>query len=380
MSMARRRPSSTASSTPRGATQSPARSVPGRDQVEGLLGQPVAAVDEHGAGDGRGCSPVHTSSSRACPSADAAEQGPQLAAHAGPLQPGVGVGQVTGERQQGAGDLVRGDQGHLAPGAGQPLGHADADRTADRVVDHHRSVREEPGARRPAGPAASTTGHDPSTGTASGAGRDPVASTTSTPSARAASRSAGRGLDPGLDRRPPGPRHSAISHSASTGQALAARARPRRPATPRRPGRTAPPPAPGGPAPASTRAHSSPATPAPTTSTSRADRRRSPRPGARRSRARCGARPRSSRWGCGCPGRGRPGCRGCRAGPGPAGPARTRPTRRGSAIWARVISTRSATPSSRAALGHRRVDHAALQDDGGPPGRRLAHLAGTARG
>ena len=77
---------------------------------------------------------------------DAAQQGPQLSADSGPLQPGVGVGQVPGQRQQGPGDRVRGDQGHITPGAGQPLGHPDPDRTTHRVMDDHRPVGQRAGA------------------------------------------------------------------------------------------------------------------------------------------------------------------------------------------------------------------------------------------
>ena len=93
---ATRRASSTASSTVRGATQSPARGVPGR---AGTGSRPAA-----GARSARRtrqstvrCSPVHRSSSSTWSPADRPQQAAQLAGHARPLQPRVGLGQVAGE-------------------------------------------------------------------------------------------------------------------------------------------------------------------------------------------------------------------------------------------------------------------------------------------
>ena len=47
----------------------------------------------------------------------------------------LGWSEVAGDREQRAGDLVRRHQRDGAPGAGEPFGHADADRSADRVVN-----------------------------------------------------------------------------------------------------------------------------------------------------------------------------------------------------------------------------------------------------
>ena len=150
-------------------------------QVEVLVGQPVAAVDHQGSGHraGRPCPRVLevdlSSSSRR-------SSGPELAPDTGLLQAGVGIGQVTGQGQQRAGDLVGGHQGDIAARRGQPLGHAHADRAAHRVVDDDRAVGQ--GSAPPASAdRASTTGTEPSPGTVDGAGRPPVASTTVCPPA-----------------------------------------------------------------------------------------------------------------------------------------------------------------------------------------------------
>lgn len=70
-----------------------------------------------------------------------AQQGAQLAAHAGLLQAGVGVGEVALVTQ----DQIAGTQlslsGDLASLGGQPGGKADRDRASDRVPEHDRAVR-----------------------------------------------------------------------------------------------------------------------------------------------------------------------------------------------------------------------------------------------
>ncbi len=85
-------------------------SVPGTLEVEGLVGQPVAAVDDDGGRHRRGWRP--STGPRGGPDLRrGGAAGPGAPADAGPLQAGVGVGQVTGQRQQRAGDLVGRHQG-----------------------------------------------------------------------------------------------------------------------------------------------------------------------------------------------------------------------------------------------------------------------------
>ena len=190
---AARRPSRTASWSESGARRSrrPAtvRGSP-RAQVELVVGRGGARSRRGRRRAGRNGSPVHTSSTghaarrrRAVIRDRSRRTTPArcrrtLASARSPVRDssvpatGSGLTRVT--------DRSRGGR--------QPLGHADADRAADRVVDDDRAVRQPAGSRPGAGPgrrrpARSRRGV---ADTGPGKGRDPVARTTSHPSARAA--------------------------------------------------------------------------------------------------------------------------------------------------------------------------------------------------
>ena len=101
----------------------------------------MPAVDDR---DGRHLAPLagpHVLQHRPA-ATDLADEDAQLAAHAGLLQAGVGRCEVSGERQQRAGDLVGGGQRHPAAGCREPLRNPDRDRAADGVVHQHVAVRQ----------------------------------------------------------------------------------------------------------------------------------------------------------------------------------------------------------------------------------------------
>ena len=127
-------------------------------QVQLVVGEAVAAVDEDAGGQLEGLAGPHILAGH-LPTADRGDTGSRAAVHPGALQADVGIGQVAAAGQQRPGDRIRAHQGDRAIGGGrQPLGHSDADRSADRVVDHNRSVRQ-PARSRPGNRArASTTG------------------------------------------------------------------------------------------------------------------------------------------------------------------------------------------------------------------------------
>ncbi len=158
---AARRPSRMASWTVRGATQSPTRQQRrvAERPVQVVVGQAVAAVDQQRRPAGEKVSPgPHVDAVDRTP-ADRGDPGAQLAGHPGPLEPHVGVGQVAGAGQQGAGHGIRAHQGDRpAGGARQPFGHADPDRAADGVVDDHRAVRQQAGSLAGAGSGRRSTG------------------------------------------------------------------------------------------------------------------------------------------------------------------------------------------------------------------------------
>ena len=136
----------------------------GRGRPRGAGGRSRPGRRSHG----QRCSPVQTSSRWARPSGDRAEQRPQLAADAGPLQAGVGVGQVAGERQQGPGHLVLGDERHLV-GRRRPATRPPPPRPGRRP-GRGRPPARRGGRRRPPARSvrASTTTVWPSTGTGVG--------------------------------------------------------------------------------------------------------------------------------------------------------------------------------------------------------------------
>ena len=321
-----------------------------------------------------GCAPVQGSSRCGLPVGQPAEQGPQLAPHPGPLQPGVGVGQVAGQRQQRAGDLVGGDQGHLAarrrpatrprrrrrgrpPGRGprpdrragrrrRRPGAAAASTTAPAVRRHRRRGRARPRWRapRPRRPGGRVEVVRRSTGW-------PVSTVDPEPGALGLQPVGqhGQPLAAGADgrrRSAPPSRSVALDHPhpvAPEGQhpgALeAGHAGPDHQGVDRRVGAPC----------RRTRGRRPP---------SRGRERGSPTQltsGLRLSRTR-------QAWLQRMQGRTR----------SAAAPARTLATRPGSAIWARVISTRSAVPSASGRLRPWRVDHAPLEHHGGtrrpPPG------------
>ena len=140
MASAARRPSRTASCKVRGATQSPARGIPGSPscRVEGVVGQAVAAVDQDGGRQAELLSGPHVHASHLTV-AGGGDAGPEPAGHPGPLQADVGVGQVAGAGQKRSRHRIGADEGDLAVGhGGQPFGDAHADGVADGVVDHDR--------------------------------------------------------------------------------------------------------------------------------------------------------------------------------------------------------------------------------------------------
>src|SRR6266702_8613315 len=101
-------------------------------QVQSLLRQPVPAVHHERA--------VHRALLAGPPvleqymvTGDRPQQAAQLAGHARTLQPRVSIGQVAGERQLSAGDLVLGDDRRGPAVRGEQLGDADPGRPADRV-------------------------------------------------------------------------------------------------------------------------------------------------------------------------------------------------------------------------------------------------------
>src|ERR1700733_1625135 len=101
----------------------------GPQLVKLLLGQPVPAVDHHGAVDAPLLAGPDVFQQRRA-TARRAQPRAALARDAGSLQADIGVGQVARQRQQRPDDRVRGDNGDRPAGGGQPLGDRHADRSA----------------------------------------------------------------------------------------------------------------------------------------------------------------------------------------------------------------------------------------------------------
>ena len=269
------------------------------------------------------CSPVHTSSRRARPSV--AERSSARSSRRTPAccrrVLASARSPVMDSRVPATWSWVT--RATSTPAGGQPFGHPDPDRPADRVVDDHRPVGKDARSLARAAPAGRGPGTRRRRGRRSGTAGTRWPAPPRLLRARAVSRSAGATSTP-VSRSTPCRRHSATSHSARSARRLAPRAHRRPPQRAPGPRRPAPPPAPGGRAAGSTRAHSRPATPAPTMSTSRL----TVGPvngGLDRLVAAAGLTHAAHHRDCGCPGPGRPGCTGCRAAPGAVATARPTP-------------------------------------------------------
>ena len=134
-SRARRRPSTTASRRRAGCDAVAGTRGARALVVELVVGQPVAAVDDDGGGQVAGLARPHVLHVHVA-GRDPPRGHAELTSDTGSLQPRVGVGQVPGERELGAGDLVGRDDRHLSTRSGEPLGHADAHRSPDGIEYH----------------------------------------------------------------------------------------------------------------------------------------------------------------------------------------------------------------------------------------------------
>ena len=333
-----------------GATQSPARSsarpVPGRADSSGRR-WPQSTSSAHATCR---CSPVQTSSRRAWPWRTERSEARSSRRTPGRWSRVLASARSPGAREQGAGDLVGCHEGHLGARSGQPLGHTDPDRTADRVVDDAPDPPGRSRCRTRAGRARRAPGTTRPPRTPAGAGREPVASTTAVPRATG-------GVEVGRDVAStpvsivtPEPLALVEQPLDECGRPFASGAGgPRSPTVP--PGRAAP------------LDHPDPEASLRREPERTRDRRPRPRPQGRPPMRPLRSPPSASvvSW----PLRGSPtqltiGLRLSRTWQAWLQrmqgrtrfdvPSRTSATSRGSAIWARVISTRSATPSSRAAL------------------------------
>ena len=135
--------SSTASSTVRGATQSPAREGCRRRRYRALLrqrGAPQSTSDR--AVDGALLAGPDVLEQRLVRSPASRSQGAQLPGDARPLQPRRWPRRGRRCRQLRADHLVRGDDRDRPALRGQRLGDGHADRPADRVVHHGPAGRE----------------------------------------------------------------------------------------------------------------------------------------------------------------------------------------------------------------------------------------------